>query len=116
MKDAFAFLSFWIRDLWKAALLLLGVTGLLIGLGIWKTRNAGLPPVADEGEVVRFAAYFTDKRPQPVVIVRLKDGEVVQLRVSRGTTVRCRVGSPIRLVRRGEILTVDPSGCPPPAP
>jgi hypothetical protein len=115
MNDALAFLSFWVRDLWKAALVVLALIGLFIWLRIWVTRNADLPPVADEGEVVRFAAYFSDKRPQPVVIVRLRDGRVVQLRVSPGTTVRCRVGSRIRLVWQGEILAVDPSGCPPPA-
>ena len=115
MKDALAFLSFWVRDLWQAALVVLAVIGLFIGLGIWLTRNADRPPVADDGEVVRFAAYFTDKRPQPVVIVRLGDGRVVQLRVPRSATVHCRVGSRIRLVRRGEILTVDPRGCAPPA-
>jgi len=115
MKVALALLSFWVRDLWKAALVVLALIGLLIWLGIWVMRNADLPPVADEGEVVRFAAYFTNKRPQPVVIVRLRDGRVVQLRMSPSTTINCRVGSRIRLVWQGEILAVDPSGCPPPA-
>lgn len=115
MKVALALLSFWVRDLWKAALVVLALVGLFIWLGLWLTRNADLPPVADEGEVVRFAAYFANKSPQPVVIVRLRDGRVVQLRVSRSTTMHCRVGSRIRLVWQGEILAVDPSGCPPPA-
>ena len=115
MSDRLVWLGFWVRDFWKAALLILGLIGFFVAFGVWRTRNADLPPVADEGEVVRFAAYFTDKAPQPAVLVRLKDGRVVQLRVSRATTTRCRVGSRIRLVWRGEILAVDPNGCPPTA-
>jgi len=115
MKVALAFLSFWVRDLWKVALVVLGLIGLFIWFSLWVTRNADLPPVADEGEVVRFGAYFYDKSPQPVVIVRLRDGRVVQLGVAADTTVHCRVGSRIGLVWRGEILAVAPRGCTPPA-
>lgn len=115
MRNLIESVFWWAKDYWKALALLLALSSAFIAFGIWVTRNANLPPVADEGEVVRFGTYFFEKQPQPVVIVRLSDGSVVQLRVSRGDTIRCRVGSRIRLIRRGEILTVDPRGCPLPA-
>jgi hypothetical protein len=116
MKDALALLTFWVRDLWKAALVVIAAAGLFIWLGIWATRNSALKPIADEGEIVQFAAYSFETGPKPVVVVRLRDGRVVQLRASASATTRCRVGSRIRLVWHGEIVTVDPRGCPPPAP
>ena len=111
MKDVLLSLNFWIRDLWKAALLILALTGLYLCLNFWVTRNADLPPVADEGEVIRFAAYFSNNSPQPVVFVRLGDGRIVQLRVAPSDLTLCRIGSRIRLVWQGEILSVDPVGC-----
>lgn len=115
-SEALEGLSYWFRDNWKVMLLLLGLMVLMLAVGLWWTRNNAMPPTYEEAEVVRFGAYSFDDGPQPVVLVRTKDGRILQLGVRRGWTHHCRTGSVIRLVRRGAILTVDPRGCRPTAP
>jgi hypothetical protein len=109
--EAFEGLSYWFRDNWKVMLLLLGLTAFALAVGLWWTRNSAMPPTYEEAEVVRFGAYSFDDGPRPVVVVRTKDGRILQLAARRGATHHCRTGSVIRLVRRGAILTVDPRGC-----
>jgi hypothetical protein len=110
-KHAFEGLSYWIRDYWKVILLVLGLAAFLIAIGLWATRNHDLPPMEEEGVVVRFGAYSADDGPRPVVLVRMTDGRVLQLGVHRGATQYCRAGSRIGLIRRGDIVAVAPRGC-----
>lgn len=113
-KDALSSLSWWLRDSWKAILLVLGLAAFAIAAGLWMTRNARMPAIEEQAEVVRFGAYHTEEGARPLVLVRMNDGRIVQLGVSRSQTRNCRVGSRIQLVRRGDTLNVHSSGCSPP--
>ena len=68
------------------------------------------------GDVVGFGAYATETGARPAVRVRLGSGRVVQLQTDEARTRACRAGSRIRLVRRGNLLTVHPRGCMAPPP
>ncbi len=114
MRDTLETLSYWARDYWKVILLALGVAGVAIAAGLWMVRNYEMPAIDEQGEVVRFGAYSSDEGPLPAVVVRMRDGRTLQLKIHRSMTHHCRAGSTIRLVRRGDTLTVHPQGCAPP--
>ncbi|HYI63901.1 MAG TPA: hypothetical protein VEW71_03340 [Allosphingosinicella sp.] len=114
--EALEGLSYWFQDYWKVVLLLLGLAAFLGAAGLWWIRNNAQPALVEDAQVIRFGAYSFDDGRQPVVLVRTNDGRTRQLAVPRGSTHLCRVGSTIRLIRRGAILTVDPRGCRPGAP
>ncbi len=108
-------LSYRLKEDWRAFLLVAGLLALFIAGALWITRHHDLPATEEEAEVIRFGAYSSETGPIPVVVVRTHDGQVRQLSVHRARTRQCQVGSLIRVVRRGSVLSVSPKGCIPPA-
>ena len=68
-------------------------------------------PTAVEARVIRFGSYATEEGNQPLLLVRLRDGTVHQVRVHRANVKSCRVGGLARLMKRGSLLTLQPGGC-----
>lgn len=114
-ETAFESLTWWFRENWGAALALLLSFGFCLGLFLWGARDIGEPEVAEEATVVRFGAYSSDTGATPVVIVRTKDGRLLQLEVDARATQRCRTGSAIQVYRRGSTF-FGAGGCRPPPP
>lgn len=108
-------LSWWFRDNWQTLLALLVIFAFMLALILWAARDIGEPEVTEQATVVRFGAYSSDTGATPVVIVRTKDGRLLQLEVDARTTQRCRTGSDIQVLRRGSTLT-GVGGCRPPPP
>ncbi len=92
---------------WKvlalAALLIAAVAGAALTL----TRA----PEEVEAQVIRFGSYATDEGNKPILVVRLGDGTVQQVRARRSEVRSCRVGGTVQLLRRGSLLALQPGGC-----
>lgn len=88
----------------------------VIGLWMLGTRDWDQPTVEEDAVIVRFGVASSDVGNRPLVIVRTKAGQVLQLNVNYQTTLYCRRGSMIRLRRQGATIAVDPRGCAPRAP
>ena len=105
--------GWWLRSEGKAILTLAAITCLFLGLAFYAVQQSKQPRQTIEGRILRFGASATDEGNKPLVIVRTADGRIYQLRAHRSRLFGCTTGAPIRLVRQGTLLKVDPAGCPP---
>lgn len=101
---------------WRTVALFAGLVPLLVVVSFYLTREKIVlwqgEAVAQEGEVVRFASYSKGSGGvTPVVVVRTKDGQELQLITSVRSTLHCRTGDKILLRKKGRGFFVDPRGC-----
>ena len=68
-------------------------------------------PARVEAQLIRFGSYATEEGNQPLLLVRLGDGTVRQVRTRRSDVRSCRVGGMVQLMKRGSLLTLQPGGC-----
>ena len=103
---------------WRVALCFLSVGGLCLALGFATVAQLSSPVVeAGFGTVVRFSIrpgtrYRGDSL---IIVVRMSDGRIRDLSANGTDVHHCRVGSPIRLRRRGSEILIHPDGCPRPS-
>jgi hypothetical protein len=116
MRESLETVRYWLGDYGRALLLVLGLAAFFVAVGIYATGFYAQAATEEVGDVVGFGAYATETGARPAVRVRLESGRVVQLQTDEARTRACRAGSRIRLVRRGNLLTVHPRGCMAPPP
>ena len=68
-------------------------------------------PAEVEGQLIRFGSYATEEGDMPILVVRLGDGTVRQVRVWRSDVRSCQVGGTVQLLRRGSFHRLRPGGC-----
>lgn len=84
---------------------------LLAGIACYAVKQAAYPTEAREATVVRFGLSSDYEGNNPLVVVRTSDGRLHQLHAHRSKLIGCKTGAPIRLMKRGTLLSVDPAGC-----
>jgi hypothetical protein len=102
---------------WRVALLFLVAGALFAAAGLAMRWELSTPMVEVEpGTVVRFSGepYGLGTRGL-VIVIRLKGGRLAQLQSGTTNVRHCRVGSTIRLNRKGSYLRIHPAGCPAPS-
>ena len=100
-----------LRENFKFILLILALIVVVAGGGAWFMGQFSGPRTEEIGRVIRFGAYDDHEGARLVVIVRTAGGQVLQLHADAASLSRCHSGSPIRLIRRGSVLTVSALGC-----
>jgi hypothetical protein len=103
----------WLGREAKAILLGIGLLALLVAIAFYALRQAGRPTETFEATVLRFGMSSSEEGNRPLVLVRTADGRIRQLHAHRSRLIGCRPGAAIRLMKRGALLNVDPSGCRP---
>ena len=101
----------WLGREWKAVLLLVGLSGLVLGLAWYLVGQVQRPSQAEAGVIMRFGTTADYDGDHPIVTVRTDDGRLHQLSVGRGPLLGCRRGDRIALLRRGTLVTVAAAGC-----
>jgi hypothetical protein len=101
----------WLHREGKVILLGMGVLGLLIAVTAFGLSQADHPSETLEGVVVRFGISSDYDGNAPLVTVRTADRRLHQLHADPSKLIGCTTGAPIRLMKRGAILRVDPVGC-----
>ena len=92
---------------WKLAALLV----VLSAIAIAALRTWTMTPSTVEAQLLRIGSLPSDTGDMPMLVVRLKDGTIRQFSVRPSDVHACRVGSPIRLIKRGALLTLPQNGC-----
>jgi hypothetical protein len=108
-------LGFLLRENTSVVVLIFGLVATFFVAQAWMTGQASGARAEESGEVVRFGAYdnYASGGLMVFVSVRTAEGRLLGLIASPDSLADCRIGSRIRLVRRGAILAVAPRGCVP---
>ncbi len=104
-----------IYDHWQVAVAFALMAAIGIAVGMWTSEDPS-QVVEEQAEVLRFGSHSTEEGNHPIVFIRLRDGSVRQMAVSRITMRQCRAGLPIRVLRGRTTLRISRMGCAPPAP
>jgi hypothetical protein len=111
LRDTMVEFAFLLRENVSVVILTFGLVAAFFVAGAWMIGRYSGTPTEEAGQVVRFSVYETRFGDGMVVVVRSAGGAEQGVRASAASLADCRVGSRIRLVRRGAFLMVAPQGC-----
>ncbi|WBX85969.1 hypothetical protein [Sphingosinicella microcystinivorans] len=100
-----------LKDSWRALAVFGGMIAIFAGVAFYGASLASKPAALVEGRILRFGTYATEYGERPLVVVQLKDGATVAVRIGRSEVAACRQGSPIRLLKRGNGWATPPQAC-----
>jgi hypothetical protein len=101
-----------VHDHWRIALAFAVAAVVIIAIGLWKYEDPS-QVVEEQAEILRFGSHDSKSGNHPIVFIRLRDGIVRQVPVSRDIMRQCRSGSPIRILRGRNTFRISPMGCAP---